>query len=428
MKAWLTPNEHTELTRHLDERAAALHAAYARGARFLAVPVHDNLDAAEWALACFHSPIAFVPLPPDLPAAALEKRLRQLPSGVVYPEELPKLAPKERAQKNLADIWAVIFSSGTTGEPKGAALTGAALQASAEAHAQHSLAGQATWLLDLPLYHVGGLSVITRAFFLRAAIAIGPARFSATETKRWLASDRVQALSLVPTTLHRLLGEHADFSPLSLILLGGAPATPELVRRAREKNAPIRCTYGMTEHGSQIATETKSGEGLQPLPGVALCFDEHEILVRSPMLAKGYYRDGALEPLPLRDGFFPTGDLGEWRDGALVIHARKADLIISGGKKVYPAEIEAELAKIPSIQDHAVLGLEDREWGEVVCAAVVGDLDPEKTKARLREILESHKIPKHWVKVTTIPRSPSGKVLRNELRAIVGEALKPSRS
>jgi O-succinylbenzoic acid--CoA ligase len=426
VKAWLAPEaDAVDLLAEVPARAAALAAS---GARFLACPVKSNHDAALWALACFHSPVTFVPLPPGLPAPALDRRLKQLPAGVVFPDSLGRADPKPLTLRPREEIWAVIFSSGTTGDPKGIALTGAAFEASARAHAAHSEAAQACWLLDLPLHHVGGLSVLTRALFLHATVAIGPSRFSAADTKRWLASGRVAGLSLVPTTLHRLLEDHADFSRLDLVLLGGAPAAPALLERARAVGAPVRATYGMTEHASQIATETDPGSGLRPLPGVELRVHDGELLVRSPALASGVFRNGKLEPLPLRDEFFATGDLGELKEGILTVHGRKADVIISGGKKIHPQEVEAELARLPTIEDCAVIGLPDPEWGECAVAAVVekspGAFDAANAKAALRAALEDWKTPRRWVVLAAIPRTPSGKVLREELRL----ALTPSRS
>lgn len=419
MKAFLSPaGDSTNLLEGLAQRSARLHAAHAGGARFLAVTVHDNHEAAAWALACFHAPLAFVPLPANLPAPARAARLAQLPAKeIITPEELPSAAPFALHLRAKQEVWAVIFSSGTTGEPKGVALSGAALEASARAHATHSGAAHACWLLDLPLYHVGGLSVLTRAFFLQAPLALSRPQFSAPATAEWVRSGLVQGLSLVPTTLIRLLREEVPFEKLDLVLLGGAPAAPELVSEARARGAPIRLTYGMTEHASQIATEIS--EGLEPLSGVELTIERDEILVRSPALARGYFVKGELRPLPLRDGFFPTGDLGALERGQLRIFGRVTDLIITGGKKVFPAEIEAALASMPGITDCAVMGLPDPEWGEAVVAAFVGDADPAAVRESLKARLEGFKVPKRFVRVSAVPRTPSGKVLRAELRALL---------
>ncbi|MGZ3741708.1 MAG: AMP-binding protein, partial [Bdellovibrionota bacterium] len=281
------------------------------------------------------------------------------------------------------------------------------------------------WLLDLPLFHVGGLSVLTRAFFLDAALALSEPAFSAQATKDWINSGRVQGLSLVPTTLLRLLREKdLRFDEISLILLGGAPAAPALVHEARSRGAPVRLTYGMTEHASQAATEIVPGSGLRALPEVEIQIGaDEEILLRSPALAAGTFERGELKPLPLRNGFFPTGDLGSLRDGTLTVLGRASELVISGGKKIYPAEVEAALAKMIGVSDCGVLGLPDGEWGEVLCAAVTesvpGNFRPDSAKAELKAVLEPHQIPKIWILLPSIPRSPSGKILRTELKRLV---------
>jgi O-succinylbenzoic acid--CoA ligase len=418
MKVWTSPvAPEIDLYDGVPARAASLAACRAR---FLVVPVDDNLDASRWALACFHSHVTFVPVPAGLPAPALERRLRQLPGDVAFPGSLaPREATALPPLRAKPDVWAVIFTSGTTGDPKGVALSGAALEASARAHAAHS--GSADWLLDLPLYHVGGLSVLTRALFLGSALGLAAPRFSASSTAEWLASGRVRGISVVPTTLLRLLDAGADFSRLSIALLGGAPASPDLRARAVAAGVPVRATYGMTELASQIATETAPGDGLRPLPGVELSLDGEELLVRSSALAEGYYVNGALEPLPLRAGFFATSDLGELRGGRLTLFGRKSDVIITGGKKLHPAEIEAAIAALPGVGECAVVGIPDPEWGECAVAAVVtrDAFDERMAEKMLRKSLESWKLPKRWVRVDSLPRTPTGKVVRRELLFIL---------
>lgn len=429
VNVWLNPHgDRADLTNEVTLKAAALIQAASTGSRFLALPVESMRDAATWILASFYSPITVVPLPPSLPMPALEARLAQLPQGeVVFPGSLSFSKPEGTplVLRPLEETWAVIFTSGTSGEPKGVMLQGSALRHSALAHAEHSGAGDACWLLDLPLYHVGGLSVLSRALFLSAPIALGPLRFDVTETAAWINSGFVQGLSLVPTTLYRLLKqENVCFERLKLILLGGAAADPELVSAAIKAGAPIRLTYGMTEHSSQIATEKNPGAGLEPLPGVELRFDpDGEILVRSPCLAAGLYRSGLKQALPSLNGFFPTGDLGELKDGKISLIGRKSDLIITGGMKVFPLEIERELSRVPGVLDCAVTSVPDPEWGEILCAAVseqtTGEFDQSLAREILARSLESRKIPRRWAIVKAIPRTPTGKILRAELNQLM---------
>jgi O-succinylbenzoic acid--CoA ligase len=429
LKAWLNPDgEFTDLLPEALIRAARLAAAAKRGARFLALPTLDSRDAATWILASFHSPLAVVPISPALPEAARDRLLAQFPAGsIALAAETQALQPDPdfvRRAKSLKEIWAVIFTSGSSGQPKGIALTGSSLKAAAVAHAEHSQAGECCWLLDLPLNHIGGFSVISRAFFLNAPVALGGPRFDAQASADWISSGHVQGLSLVPTTLFRLLQlPDQNFSPLKLVLLGGAPCEPTLVEQALERGLPVRTTYGMTEHCSQIATERSARGGLEFLPHVEFRISgEGEISLRSPCLASGFFQRGKFSPLPKEEGFFATGDLAEWKDDRLFIRGRKSEMIISGGVKIFPAEVERELIKNPAIKDCVVAGLPSPEWGEILCAVLVSasnqELDPDSIKKFLAASLDPRKIPRLWVQVAELPRSGAGKPLRAEVRAL----------
>lgn len=429
MKAWLDPEgTSADLSNEICAKSAALAHVALKGARFLALPVENTRDTATWILASFRSSLAVVPLPPALPIPALEARVAQLPKGtVIFPGAVTLARPPASPPpvKSLEDTWAVIFTSGSSGEPEGIALSGSALKASALAHASHNGAPKLSWLLDLPLFHIGGLSVLSRAFFLGSEIALGPPRFDPTQARAWIESGFVQGISLVPTTLHRLLdGGGPDFSKLRLVLLGGAPAPQDLVSLALMRGAPLRLTYGMTEHASQIATEIHSSGGLVPLPGVGVRVSEEGLIsIQSPMLATGIYRDGKLEPLPLTDGYFVTGDLGSFDGGKLHVTGRRSELIISGGMKLFPLEVERELALLPGVLDCAIVSTPDPEWGEIVCALVVekspGTFDSEVARSALKGVLEARKVPRQWFLVPRIPRSAAGKILRPELRQLI---------
>jgi O-succinylbenzoic acid--CoA ligase len=409
-----------EIGPELTQKANRLAAAHGEGKRFFVLAESDNRKAAEWIMASFLSPLIIVPIAPSLPKEARDRVLAQLPDSWVEEKDLP-LPAAQASSKPLEEIWAVIFSSGSSGEPKGIALSGRALRSSAEAHARHS--GNSHWLLNLPLHHVGGFSVLSRAHFLGGEVSITATRFDSVETAAWLEKGEVRGLSLVPTTLSRLLETNADFTKVETVLLGGAPAEPALVERALKRSLPMRLTYGMTEHSSQIATEKAAGSGMIPLPGVEIRISgDGEILVRSPCLASGIFRGGQLEPLPGQDGFFATGDLGRFDGNALVLEGRKSDMIISGGVKVFPLEIES-LLSLPGLRDCAITSVPDAEWGERVCAALVGDISPDTVKSYLAEKIDGRKMPKSWVSLSHIPRSATGKILRSELRRLVKEKL-----
>jgi O-succinylbenzoic acid--CoA ligase len=218
---------------------------------------------------------------------------------------------------------------------------------------------------------------------------------------------RITLVSLVPTMLARLLDAGlADPPTLRWALLGGGPISPPLLERAAAAGVPVAPTYGMTEACSQIATFG------WPLPGVELRLAAEEILVRGPIVSAGAVAE---------DGWLHTGDLGRFdARGRLEISGRKADTIVSGGENVAPAEVEAALLSHPAVADAAVFGLADPEWGEAVAARVVprdgAALSAEELRAHCAARLARFKVPKEVRFCDELPRTPSGKLLRRELR------------
>lgn len=428
MRLILSPDQpKSDISREIEKLAARLQAAHAKGKRFLVVPTSNPLEAVKWIAASFYSPLAVVPVNSALPEAERSRMMAQLPMGSwIEAKDIPDAPSAVAREKSSEEIWAVLFSSGSSGSPKGIALSGRALRESAAAHIEHS--GRHDWLLNLPVHHIGGFSVISRAFFFGTKIAISEARFSATDALAWLRSGRVEGMSLVPTTLSRLIKASSsplDFSHLRLALIGGAPTPAALAGEARAAGIPIKLTYGLTENSSQAATERKGETGMRPLPGVEIRIsDEGEILLRSPFLAEGIFLDGALQPLPLSDGFYSTGDLGTLSDDRLKVVGRRTEMMISGGVKIFPAELENALVGMPGLLDAAAISLPDAEWGEKICLAIVGDLaSPDNVKSYLSSRLDNRKMPKAVVRVPQIPRSSTGKILRAELRQLVSELL-----
>lgn len=408
-------------------RAGRLAASAENGASYFLLPVQDPLEASLWILASFHSPLAVVPYGAQLPPAALAELRHQLPAGAVV--AFSEIAERKAAlrSKNTTSPWAVIFSSGSTGQPKGLALSGRALRASAEAHRAH-LGEAPSWLLDLPLQHIGGFSILSRGYFLQSTVAVGgQAKFDPNRTRTWLHTGLVRGISLVPTTLARLLAAglaKEESRHLKAALVGGAPLEHLLHKRALLAGLPVLRTYGLTENCSQVATETAPGSGLKPLPGVKIQIAEDgEIFLRSPFLAEGVFQFGHLQSLPENQGGYATGDIGAITDSSLEVVGRKSDLIISGGLNIFPTEVEAALTGCAGLVDCAVTSVPDETWGEAVCAALVGEPSAETVKKHAALSLDPRKIPKHWVTLSEIPRSATGKVLRRELRELVKRAL-----
>jgi o-succinylbenzoate---CoA ligase len=293
----------------------------------------------------------------------------------------------------------VVATSGSTGEPKAVVLTHDAVAASAWATSERLEVDPTSdvWLACLPLAHVGGLSVVTRALVTGTPLQVLPG----FDTDH-VATSGATLVSLVPAALRRI-----DPAPFRWIVLGGS--APPMVLPAN-----VVTTYGMTETGSGVVYD-----GV-PLDRVEVRVDGHgEIALRGPMLLRAY-RDGS-DPKD-RDGWFATGDLGAWdaASGRLSVHGRRGDLIITGGENVWPEPVERVLLTHPGVADVAVAGLEDAEWGQVVTAYVVpadtGAIPTlDELRAHSKTELPAHFAPRRVVVVTTIPRTALGKVRRNEL-------------
>jgi len=335
---------------------------------------------------------------------------------------------------------ALLFTSGTTGKPKAAMLSLGALRAHARASGQHL--GQTLddlHLCNLPLFHVGGLSMIFRAAACGGAVLLHE-RFDAPRVLADLAARPVTHLSLVSTTLARLLDALGDApfpgKKLRVILIGGGPLPAPLRARALAKQLPMRHTYGLTESCSQVTTESELGDGAsagRPLPGVEVRIvdaerrvlalgEPGEIEVKSPGLMLGYDGDPSATTSALDSGWLRTRDLGTLdAQGHLTVHARRSDLILSGGENVYPAEIEAALLAIPGVVDAAVVGRDDATWGQVPIAGVVlaNGAVPQSIDDALATRLPRFKRPRALVALPELPRNAMGKVDRAKLRALL---------
>ncbi len=294
----------------------------------------------------------------------------------------------------------VMATSGSTGNPKGVVLTHDAVAASAHATAARlGTTAADTWLACLPLAHVGGLSVITRALITGATLVVHDGFDADAVTAA--AHAGATAVSLVPTALRRI-----DPALFRVVVLGGA-------RPPADRPANCVATYGLTETGSGVVYD-----GV-PLDGVEVRIDhEGQILLRGPMLLR-CYRDGST---PLDDeGWLHTGDLGHWLpDGRLHVEGRRGDLVITGGENVWPETVDAVLTTHPAIADAAVAGVADNEWGQRLVAWVV-PTDPlhPPTLAELRAHVAAQLpvfcAPKELRVVAAIPRTALGKVQRHRL-------------
>ena len=344
------------------------------------------------------------------------------------------------------DVLAILYTSGTTGRPKGAMLTVGNFWWSALGSAMNL--GQRAddrWLACLPLFHVGGLSIL-----LRSAISGGAALvhdgFDPHAVNRAIDEDGVTIVSVVATMLQRMLDARGDVpypSTLRCVLLGGGPAPRVLLERCAALGVPVVQTYGLTETTSQLATLApedalshlgSAGRALYPnelrIAGASAPGDEGEILVRGPVVMAGYHGHLADTARAIVDGWLHTGDVGRVdAEGYVYVLDRRDDLIVTGGENVYPAEVEATLLAHPLVAEAAVIGVTDETWGSRVVAVVrLGNAMPpadlsDQLIAHCRANLAAYKSPREiLVSSAPLPRTASGKLRRAEVRASLAGA------
>ncbi|MEV6639231.1 type I polyketide synthase [Amycolatopsis sp. NPDC051371] len=327
------------------------------------------------------------------------------------PPEQPGAQPRD--DLDLDEPAWLLYTSGTTGRPKGVLLSQRAMLWSTAACyvPMFGLTADDTVLWPLPTHHAYALSL---AFV--TTIAVGShTRFADGLSPDLLAAHPGCVLAGVPATYLRLRQEHdGPLGAPRLCLTSGAPCTPATRTAARDLfGTDVLNGYGSTETGGKIAVETPGEAGLTPVPGVEIRIDDGEVLVRGPGLMLGYH--GQAEP-PLRDGWYPTGDAGRLEDGRLLLDGRVDDVIVCGGQNVHPTEIEAVLEG--SVRDVLVAGRPDDVVGAVPVAFVVpgpDGFDAEELRRLCLSRLSLYKVPVAYIEVDEIPRTPSGKPRRNVL-------------
>ncbi|HLJ58242.1 MAG TPA: o-succinylbenzoate--CoA ligase [bacterium] len=354
---------------------------------------------------------------------------------------------------SLSSIQGIVHTSATSGTPKGVLLTYGNHWWSAVGAALHlGLQRDDCWLACLPLSHVGGLAILWRSVIYGVPVILHDA-FEPDVVNREIDDGRVTLISLVGTMLQRLIdarGQRPFPQRLRAILLGGGPISPGLLETCVRRRIPIAPTYGLTETASQVATlapedvSRKTGSAGQALFPTELRIAASgrrrtapgqvgEILVRGPVVMRGYDGRPGDAAQVLHGGWLHTGDLGYLdADGYLYVVDRRTDLVVSGGENVYPAEVERVLQSHPAVEDTCVVGAPDPLWGQVVVAAVLVRARPQtnadELKAFCAERLAMYKVPKHVWFVDGLPRSAGGKLLRYRVRERMAELLRQRRS
>jgi long-chain acyl-CoA synthetase len=378
---------------------------------------------------------------------ALEELLASPPQG-----ELPDIAPN--------DLALLLYTSGTTGKPKGAMLSHANLIASAEGSAA---AGELekqekprVSISAMPMAHIFGVGVMNGGYLLPERLAGGymvqMSWFEPEQMLRLIAEHRCAVMPAVPTMLAILLDHPAasryDLSSLEEVVCGAAPLPVELAKAFMARfRCRVREIYGMTEStglgsANRPSEPYRPGSAGRPYPNVELRIvgdddqplavgDRGEVVLRGPSVMQGYWRRPDATADALRGGWLHTGDVGYLDDeGFLFLVDRKKDMIIRGGENIYPAEIEALLYEHPGVGEAAVVGVPDAVYGESVVAYVVRRAAAELSEEELRrfcvERTSKFKAPSRFYFLDALPKSGVGKILRRELRARA--AAEPARS
>jgi len=331
----------------------------------------------------------------------------------------------------------IVYTSGTTGRPKGAVLRQEALLWNGVmSQHMHGLTSDDHVLTVLPFFHVGGLNIqTTPALHHGATVTIHP-RFTPDATLQAFAEEKPTLTVLVPATIQAVTDHPAwmstDLSSLKAVSTGSTIVPPHLIQRFVARGVPVLQVYGSTET-CPIAVYTRLGgdlsrEGSTGLPGLcceAAIVDDAgdevpagspgEITVRGPNVFSEYWSNEAATREALRDGWYRTGDIGlRDTDGYFWVHDRKENIIISGGENIYPAEVERVLLEHPDVSECGVIGRPDPRWDEVPVAYVIRragtTVDVEDLKAHVQMQLARFKVPREIIFVEELPRTALGKV------------------
>ena len=420
-----------------------VHAAQRLGLRL--VPFNDRLTATELAGQIEHSDLSVLVCGADTEQLAVEAAGSTPVASVDDPQwaEVQSFRsvepePVEPVDWEFDDPQLMVFTSGSTGDPKAVVLTMGNMLASATASGfRLGVDPDDRWLLTLALYHVGGLAPVLRSTLYGTAVVLRSGFDPGTVADDIERYD-ISVVSLVPTMLSEMLERRGTLSDsLRAVLLGGAPAPESLIERCRNYSIPVFPTYGMTETASQIATARpqqafdRDGTVGRPLLWTELTLVDDdgqpvesgqrgEIVVSGPTVTAGYYGDVDANVDAFCEHGLRTGDVGYTDEqGYLYVLNRLDDRIISGGENIDPGEIVELLRSHPEVDEAAVVGIPDETWGERVAALVVPKretLSEESVETFCRERLAGYKLPRLIAVTNALPRTASGTIKRPAVR------------
>ncbi|ANU23773.1 o-succinylbenzoate--CoA ligase [Planococcus donghaensis] len=396
------------------------------------VMLNERLSSNELAYQINDAEVAFI-----LVANVLKQKVddsRVVLFGEIENAKSVQFEPQQQWAKDRT--ISIMYTSGTTGHPKGVRQTAENHFSSAVSSALNiGITPEDVWLCAVPLFHISGFSILMRSLIYGMGVRLYE-KFDADQSAEEICNGSVTHISVVGVTLERILTsvEQASMQAsdrFKVVLAGGGPIPIAYMKRAKNCGIPVLQTYGMTETSSQTTTlqvadaERKIGSAGKPLFLYEVKTEKlgeiGEILIRGPQVTPGYIGKFSEREVQ-QDGWLHTGDIGYLDDeGFLFVVDRRSDLIVSGGENVYPAEIEKVLSAHPAVQEVGVCGAPSEDWGEVPVAFVVlqKEVTAEELLAYCREQLASYKVPNQLTIVESLPRNASNKLLRRELRAWV---------
>ncbi|WP_251672393.1 o-succinylbenzoate--CoA ligase [Limosilactobacillus reuteri] len=328
-------------------------------------------------------------------------------------------------------VASIMYTSGTTGKPKGVLQTfGNHFYSAVSSALNLGLSSADKWLCVAPIFHISGFSIIMRGLIYGMTVRLVE-KFRAEEIERILANEAVTIMSVVPFMLKKLIQQQNKTnihynSAFRCMLLGGGTIDRETLEICLQRSIPVVQCYGMTETCSQIIA-LRSADALlklgsvgQPLFSTQLKLSKDgEILLKTPALTPGYLNLPDKLPSKMIDGWYRTGDIGHLdKEGYLYIDGRADEMLISGGENIFPQEVEQVYQRYPQINEVAVVGQNDSVWGQVPVAFVVSDRRLSTTKLMNYgyEHLARYKVPQHYIFVSELPKNASGKIRRFMLR------------
>ncbi|WP_240375733.1 o-succinylbenzoate--CoA ligase [Bacillus piscicola] len=377
------------------------------------------------------------------------EKLQEFPKeSVRKKEDLAQISKKEslllKEEFCQDETATIMYTSGTTGRPKGVIQTfGNHWWSAVGSVLNLGLQEKDRWYCAVPIFHISGLSILMRSVIYGMKVVLAET-FVEQEVNRSIREDGVTIVSVVSAMLNRMLADVGDGGypdHFRCMLLGGGPAPKPLLEECKEKHIPVFQTYGMTETSSQIVTLSpedslrKLGSAGKPLFSAQIKIVKEgkeapagtagEIVMKGPNVTKGYLHRPEATAQAIKNGWLYSGDIGFIdEEGFLYVLDRRSDLIISGGENVYPAEVEAVLRAHPQVFEAAVVGRKDKQWGEVPAAFIVAK-DKGTTATELeafcKKQLAAYKVPRTYLFCKELPRNGAGKVVRRDLKEQLGE-------